>query len=208
MAAVVVVGALAPPAAAHTNDKLTYLTFTAPVQIPGEILDPGTYRFHLTNPETSRNVIQVLSHNGETVYAMFHTIPAFRAEVTEEAAVTFKEVAAGVPQPIHSLFYGGEHFGYEFLYPSYGWATFADEKPQPRVMYYKTPEPVTPTAMPEPAPIVNEPAAPESIVEAAEPPSPAPELPKTAGMLPMTAAAGMASLLLAASLALVRRRAG
>jgi hypothetical protein len=63
-----------------TYDKLVYLTFNAPVQIPGATLNAATYR--LANPDTSRNVLQVLSSDGATAYAMFHTIPDSRTSIT------------------------------------------------------------------------------------------------------------------------------
>src|SRR5512145_3075122 len=83
------------PASGVTYDKLAYLTFSAPVQIPGVTLNAGTYRFRLTNPETSRNVLQVLSNDGAIVYAMFHTIPDSRTSLTEDPVVTFRETPAG-----------------------------------------------------------------------------------------------------------------
>jgi hypothetical protein len=63
-------------------DKLAYLTFSAPVQVPGGTLNAGTYRFHLTNPVTSRNVMQVLSKDGTIVYGMFNTIADRRTSIT------------------------------------------------------------------------------------------------------------------------------
>jgi hypothetical protein len=115
--AVCFAAAMAGPARAETIDKLTYLTFSKPVQVPGATLDAGTYRFRLTNPETSRNVLQVLSRDGYTVYAMFHTIPDRRSTMTSESTVTFRETPAGIPPAVKSLFYGGELRGYEFVYP-------------------------------------------------------------------------------------------
>ena len=71
-----VVALTAPtPASGVTFDKLAYLTFNTPVQVPGATLSAGTYRFHLTNADTSRNVLQVLSNDGSIVFAMFNTIP-------------------------------------------------------------------------------------------------------------------------------------
>lgn len=197
--------AAAPPAAADTYDKLTYLTFNRPVQIPGTTLDPGTYRFHLTNPETSRNVLQVLSHDGETVYAMFHTIPDWRAEVTDDSVVTFKEVAEGVPPPIHSLFYGGESLGYEFVYD--GWVTFVPERPQPPITYFSAPEPIVPEPVVAPAPMPE--PTPEPIIETAPEPIAEPEpaeLPRTGTLLPVSALAGFVSVLAGIGLAFIRRR--
>ena len=52
---------------AQTYDKLAYLTFNRPVQIPGVTLHAGTYSFRLANAATSRNVVQVLSNDGAIV---------------------------------------------------------------------------------------------------------------------------------------------
>ena len=134
------------PASGVTYDKLAYLTFNAPVQIPGVTLAAGTYRFRLTNPETSRNVLQVLSNDGSTVYAMFHTIPDGRMTLTAEPLVTFRETPAGVPVAVKSLFYGHEYRGYEFVYPAGGPILFREVWRQPDVTY--APMPTTPAASP------------------------------------------------------------
>lgn len=182
-----------------TYDKLTYLTFSGIVQVPGATLPAGTYRFHLTNPDTSRNVMQVLSYDGATVYSMFHTIPAWRPDATTDPAVTFKEVPADVPPPIGSMFYGGERNGYEFLY-SNGPDLTALTAPQPPITY--EPLPVVAEVAP-PAPVFEPAAAPESgIAPAAEPePAPAVELPKTATRVPVFAFTGVILLLAGLGLA-------
>ena len=41
------------PARADTWDRLTYFTFSGPVQLPGITLAAGTYEFRLVNPQTS-----------------------------------------------------------------------------------------------------------------------------------------------------------
>lgn len=111
--------ALATPAAPqYSFDKLAYLTFSAPVQVPGATLSAGSYRFRLTNAASSRNVMQVLSNDGVTVYGMFNTVEDRRRLITDDPAVTFRETPAGAAPAIKSLFYGGEHRGYEFVYPN------------------------------------------------------------------------------------------
>ena len=42
------------PARADESDKLTYLTFNKPVQLPGVTLPAGRYRFQLADVEESR----------------------------------------------------------------------------------------------------------------------------------------------------------
>jgi|SRR5688572_25699032 hypothetical protein len=115
--ALLAVGTPATPQDSGPLDKTAYLTFSAPVQIPGATLDAGRYRFRLTNPASSRNVMQVLSGDGSITYGMFNTTQDHRRVVTLDLVVTFRETAAGVPPAIKSLFYGGEHRGYELVYP-------------------------------------------------------------------------------------------
>jgi LPXTG-motif cell wall-anchored protein len=208
VAAVFAVMTPAPVIGAETYDKLAYLSFNGPVQIPGVTLSAGTYRFRLTNPDTSRNVLQVLSNDGAVVYAMFHTIPDMRTSLTDEAIVTFRETPAGVPPAIRSLFYGGEHRGYEAVYPKGGPNMIAPEVPQPEITYTPIPRP-EPVAAPEP--VVEPPVTllpPEPVAEPAPEPvgEPAPELPKTASPLPLFALGGLTSLLAGVGLGLRRRR--
>jgi hypothetical protein len=120
------------PASGVTDDKLAYVAFSAPVQIPGITLSAGTYRFHLTNPDTSRNVLQVLSNDGTVVYAMFHTIPDSRTALTADPPVTLMETRDGVPPAVRSVFYGGEYSGYAFVYPEGGPNMVAEIVPQSR----------------------------------------------------------------------------
>lgn len=211
-AAVVSLLALTTPAPASnvTYDKLAYLTFNAPVQIPGVTLRAGTYRFHLTNPDTSRNVLQVLSGDGRIVYAMFHTIPDGRTTLTEEADVTFRETPADVPPAIRSLFYGGEYNGYEFVYPKGGPNMVAKVAPQPEVWYEPLPAPVREPVIEPAVEVVQPEPAPAPVVEqVAEPVAePAPvELPRTATPLPFVAVGALGSLLAGLGLSLRRRRA-
>ena len=211
--AAALVSLIAPaPAHALTYEKLAYLTFTAPVQVPGGTLSAGTYRFRLMNPDTSRNVLQVLNGDGTIVYAMFHTISDARTVLTEEAAVTFRETPSGVPPAVKTLFYGGEYHGYEFVYPKGGPNMVAEVSPQPEVTYTATPptpafQPAAVAAIepaPEPVEEHAEAAAPEAAVEAAPAPE-ADQLPRTATSLPMTALGGASLLVLGLAFGLVRR---
>ena len=197
------------PAGAVTYDKLTYMTFSGPVQIPGATLGAGTYRFRLANPDTSRHVLQVLSNDGAMVYAMFNTIQDHRAVLTDEAAVTFRETPVGVPPAIRSLFYGGEYHGYEFVYPKGGPIMIAEVAPQPEITYTPSPAAEAVVAAIEPvAEAVVEPVS-EPVAEAAVEPLPQPEpvaLPRTATPLPLVVVGGLTSLLGALGLGLLRRR--
>ena len=203
------------PAGAETTDKLANLTFSGPVQIPGVMLNAGTYRFRLA--DDGRKVVQVLSPDGLRVYGAFHTMPVSRVEATDDPIVTFRETPAGVPPAVASFFYSGEHDGYEFMYPRGGPVMTAKVMPQPPITYARIPAAVIPEpiATPEPAPLLTERVAEaaveparEPVVEpAVEPPAaPAAELPQTATPLPLYAFGGFASLVLGLGAGLMRRR--
>ena len=181
----------APTGAFYTHDKLAFLTFNAPVQVPGAMLQAGTYRFRLTNPDTSRSVLQVLSNDGKTVFAHFLTRPDSRTLLSDEPTVTFLETPAGVPPAIRSLFYGGEYRGYEFVWGKGEPNMIAEVVAQPPITYTAIPAAPAPVIEPAPAAIA---AAPEVTVEQGVAPAPA-ELPRTATPLPLLMLGGLASLL-------------
>ena len=52
---------------AHADDftKLSLLTFSGPVDVPGITLPAGTYRFELADPSTGRRVVKVADKDGK-----------------------------------------------------------------------------------------------------------------------------------------------
>ena len=103
-------------AQASDSDKLTYLTFSGPVEIPGVGLPAGTYTFKLADSATSR-VVQVFSRDGRKLYATFFALPDTRLSPADHTIVTFYETPAGSPEAIKTWFYPGDTTGYEFVYP-------------------------------------------------------------------------------------------
>lgn len=196
----------AAPVGADTVDKLAYLTFNRSVQVPGALLDAGTYRFHLADGASGRQVVQVLSRDGVIVYSMFLTRDDWRNKATDDPMVTFRETPAGVPPEVRSLFYGGETRGYEFVYAKAAMMKPEPTPAQPPVTY--TPIPATAVtaaraAAPEPAPeftvepgpaFTPEPAVAAPISAEEVPAAPA-EVPRTASPLPLVALGGLLSLL-------------
>jgi len=111
------VGMLASSAFAQTIDKKVYFTFSGPVEIPGATLPAGKYLFHLADPDSGRQVLQVQSADGKRVYGMFFSMPVQRPTAPDEAEVRFMETASGSPAVISTLWYAGEHTGRELIYP-------------------------------------------------------------------------------------------
>ena len=56
-------------------DQRIIFTFSGPVEIPGQVLDAGTYVFKLTDSASDRNMVQVFSKNENHLYGTFMTVP-------------------------------------------------------------------------------------------------------------------------------------
>jgi hypothetical protein len=133
-AAILAVG-LTPAAHADDFNKLTLVTFSGPVEVPGITLPAGTYRFSLADPMTGRRVVKVADKDGMKTYGMFLTIANERVTPTDKPVVMFKEAAAGAPPAVQVWFYPGERYGYEFAYPHAQALKIAKATHQPVLAY-------------------------------------------------------------------------
>jgi hypothetical protein len=97
-------------------DKRTYFTFSGPVSIPGVTLPAGKYMFRLAD-SARRDVVQVLSSDGLTPYAMFFAMRVQRTEAAAEPEIRFMETAANMPVAVDTWWYPNERSGYAFVYP-------------------------------------------------------------------------------------------
>ena len=104
-------------ATADEANKLTYLTFSKAVQLPGVTLPAGKYRFELADPEESRQVVKVQSEDGKQQFAMLISIPNQMSRPAKDPVVLFTETSAGEPDAVKAFVYPGESIGYEFIYP-------------------------------------------------------------------------------------------
>lgn len=109
--------ALAPSINADTWDRLTKVTFSDPVEIPGQVLPAGTYWFKLLDSPSDRNIVQIYNSDQSRQVAMIMAIPDYRLKPASKTVVTFEERAAGAPQAIRAWFYPGDNYGQEFVYP-------------------------------------------------------------------------------------------
>ena len=111
---------LTPIARAGEWDQKAVLTFSQPVEIPGIVLPAGTYVFSFLGSTADRNIIEVLSQDGQKLYATIEAIPDYRANATGETSIVFEERNAGAPQAIKEWFYPDRRYGHEFVYPEMG----------------------------------------------------------------------------------------
>ena len=109
---------LAPHAGADAASKTTYLTFSRPVVLPGVALSAGTYIFEIANPDTTADVVQVMSRDRSIAYFMGLTRPVARPKgMTRDQSVSLGEAAAGVAPPITAWWPQFESTGRQFAYP-------------------------------------------------------------------------------------------
>jgi hypothetical protein len=92
----------------------SYLTFSAPVSVPGASLQAGTYVFR--RPLDTPGVLQVMSRDSSHVYSTFMTIPTTRAKSTSDTKIVFGETSRGTAPPIRVWFPADSLTGYQFVY--------------------------------------------------------------------------------------------
>ena len=109
-------GGLIPLANADESDQKTIVTFNGPVEVPGRVLQAGTYVFKLVDSESVPEVVEVYSSDEKHLFGSFHSFPEQRSEPTDSAVVTFEQNAAGAPEAVKAWFYPGKDIGHEFMY--------------------------------------------------------------------------------------------
>ena len=106
--------------AAHADafDEQATITFSSPVQIPGQVLPAGTYIFQKADPEGDQDLVRILSADRSVVYGTVQTVPVERREVTGDTTITLTQPANGDPSVLVNWFYAGMLNGHEFVYSS------------------------------------------------------------------------------------------
>jgi len=109
--------ALLPPVKADESNLKTFITFSGPVEVPGQVLPGGTYVFKLLNSTSTRNIVQIYNEKEDRVFGTFLAIPDYRARPADKTIIRFEERPAGSPPAIKAWFYPGRDYGNEFVYP-------------------------------------------------------------------------------------------
>jgi len=103
--------------AAHADEsnRLTTISFSQPIEIPGQVLPAGSYVFKLTSDDL--NVVQIFNSDRTVLYATLQTIATDRPEPADDTVLAFAEQGTGQPDVLLKWFYPGRETGNEFLYP-------------------------------------------------------------------------------------------
>jgi hypothetical protein len=104
--------------AAHADefDLATSITFSQPIQVPGQVLPAGTYLIKLADRDPASHMVQIFSSDRSVLYGTFMTIATDRQRPTDDTAVTLAEPESGGPEVLVKWFYPGSETGNEFVY--------------------------------------------------------------------------------------------
>jgi hypothetical protein len=116
---------------ADERDQKTIFTFSGPVEIPGQVLDGGTYVFKLADSASDRSIVQVFSEDETHLYGTFLTVPDYHQQPSGKTIINFEERAAGDPEAVKAWFYPGDNYGHDFVYPRAKAAALAKANNQP-----------------------------------------------------------------------------
>jgi hypothetical protein len=219
---------IAPRAKADEWNKKTVFTFSGPVEIPGQVLEAGTYVFKLADSSSDRHIVQIFNKDENHLFATILAIPDYRLKPTGKTILTFEERPAGTPEAVKAWFYPGDNWGNEFVYPKAKAVELAKRTHQavpsmPNELAVNTTKPAKTLAEPNVVAIKQAPLKAQQptgveveIAEAFTPPpaqaapaAPAAspkQLPTTGSDLPLIGLIGIVSIVLAGSLKLVFQR--
>ena len=98
-------------------NRLTYLTFSEPVALPGVTLAAGTYAFELADPISSATVVSVRNKTRTKAYFMGFTRRVDRPSgMAETGSVSFGEALRGQARPIVAWYPPDSSTGLKFIY--------------------------------------------------------------------------------------------
>lgn len=223
LACIGLLGALSPAVRADDWDQKTVFTFSGPVEIPGQVLPPGTYVFKLADSSSDRNIVQVFNKRENHLYGTFLAIPDYRIKPSGKPIITFEERPAGTPEAVKAWFYPGQNYGHDFVYPkpkatALARASNTAVPSMPEELTQNTTMPTTSVEQPHVVAMKTAPLKAQTPTEVdlevaevfAEPAPDAPlpaQLPTTATHLPLIGVIGLLSLAAALILRLLTTRA-
>jgi len=97
--------------------KMTKITFGQQVQVPGTVLDPGTYTFKLADSSSNRHIVQIFNQDNTSLITTILAVPNYRLEPSGKTVLAFAERPVDQPVALEAWFYPGDNFGQEFVYP-------------------------------------------------------------------------------------------
>jgi hypothetical protein len=102
-------------------NKMTKVTFSRAVEVPGAVLPAGSYIFKLDESNSNRHIVKVQNMRQNKTYATILAIPDYRINASSKTVMYFGEKGLGSNPDsavaIKSWFYPGDNYGQRFVYP-------------------------------------------------------------------------------------------
>jgi len=108
---------IVPASNAGELDKKTTITVSQAIAVQDTVLPAGHYVLRLLNPSTSRDVVEILNGDETRLITTLLAIPAYRFDPAGEVNLSFYEERGEEPPALHTWFYPGDNFGFEFRQP-------------------------------------------------------------------------------------------
>ncbi len=217
LSAVIALGLVGAVRADVTLEKTSTLTIATPLEVPGTILDPGTYVVRLV--DTRNNIVTITSVDGKKTYATAICAPREMADEPRHTEFMFYGVPEGSNKVLRTWYRPSDRSGLDFLYPPDRAAALRQvtnaEVPaltasqSAELASRLAPPAVTSDAEPPKAAEAPVPPPPAPAMAAETAPAPAPAtmtadasetLPKTASKTPIVLTAGLLALGVASGL--------
>lgn len=106
---------LLPLAQASQDNEQTKVTIDRSVEIPGSVLQAGSYWF--VRDTDNLDVVRIFSLDWKTLYATEMTVAAERPKPIDHTTFTLAERRSSNPEALVKWFYPGQTIGHEFVYP-------------------------------------------------------------------------------------------
>jgi hypothetical protein len=119
---------LLPVAQASEGTHATKVTFSQPVEIPGQVLPAGTYWFEVTGDPFSPDFVRISSEDRKKIYATQLTNASERSRPARGTLFIFADQDSSQPEALLQWFFPGEKTGREFRYPSQEQKELAQDK--------------------------------------------------------------------------------
>jgi hypothetical protein len=156
-----------PNGRADEWNKMTVVTVSEPIQVPGKVLPAGTYVFKLLDPN-DLTLVSIFDAGETHLITTVLGISDARMQISNETILQLEERSSGQPQAVKAWFYPGDDSGVEFVYAKQKATELADLH---RLALASKPE--EPASKPGPAAAISAPVV-------ATPPSSVQALPQTA----------------------------
>lgn len=192
--------AMAPEAVGQTfKEHRSTLTVAEPLEVPGKILDPGTYVIKVLETQNNRNIVQVTDVEEKTVLAMAIATPHVGLTPPPNTTFVYYPTASGATatRTLRTWFAPNDRYGQDFVYPRARAVELARVAREP-VRSYEIVGNATPLTQRELETIEVRDVTDDSVAEPAQASAPssviAGRLPETASDLPALGALGLLAL--------------